>query len=111
MANDPDLACHRNAFAHPDTSGNSHLGGHYRMFPNDYVVRNLHEVVDLDVFLDPGSDKPRAFDRRVGADFHIVVDLHNPNLWNFSLAAVFEFKSETVCTDDCAAVNNDARAN
>ena len=79
------------------------------MFADDHVVRNLHEIVDLHVFLNPGAPKTRAINCRVRTDFHIIIDLHNPDLGNFALSPVFEFESETIGANDCAAVNDHAR--
>ena len=80
------------------------------MFPDDHVVRDLHEVVDFHPFLNPGAAKTRAIDRRVGADLDVVVDLDDANLWHFFVPAGGHFEAEAVRADDRAAVNDDAIA-
>ena len=40
-------------------------------------MRDLHEIVDLCLFLDPASTKTGPVDGRVGADLDIIVDLNN----------------------------------
>src|ERR1043166_9003595 len=81
------------------------------MFSDNDVVSDLHEIVDLDAFLNPGPAKARPIDGRVRTDFHVVVNLDDADLRNLSLPTVFEFKSEAIGADHYASVNNDARAN
>ena len=65
------------------------------MFPDHHVVRDLDQVVDLHALLDPGAAKARAIDRGAGADLHVVVDLHDPDLRDFLLGAADIFETET----------------
>ena len=83
VAHNADLTCHLHLLSHAGTSRDSRLCGDHGVFSDHYVVGNLHKIVDLDAFLDPGASKTRAIDRGVGADFHVVVDLHDSELLNF----------------------------
>ena len=78
--------------------------------PMTHVVSDLHQVVDLDPFLDPGASKACPIDRRVGADLHIVIDLDDADLRHFLVSARGHFKTEAVRADHGATVNNDAFA-
>ena len=69
-------------------------------------MRNLHEIVDLDALLNPGPAKPRAIDSCVRADLDVVVDLDNPELLNFLVAAIDHFETKAVSSDHSAAVND-----
>src|ERR1051326_5541826 len=110
MADNTDLAGHHDIGSDLCASGNPGLRGNDRILPHDYVVRDLHEIVDLDALLDPGPAEARPIDRRVRADFDVIVNLHNSSLWNFFVVTFNHFKSKTVCANDRAAVNDDARA-
>ncbi len=82
------LSPHHDALAHPSASGNARLRHDHRIFSNDYVVRDLHEIIDLHAFLDPSPAKPRAVDGRVRADLNIVVDLNDAELLNLLLSPI-----------------------
>ena len=87
------------------------------MRPDDDVVGDHHEVVDLGAFPNVGAAKARPVDGRVRSDFHVVVDLDDAGLRNLDVPAAVELKSEAVATnygpamDDHAAANARALAN
>src|SRR5947208_3101147 len=111
VANDANLACHGDALADARAARDSSLCHDHRIFPDDHVVRNLHEIVDLHALLNPRPAKTRAIDRSVRADLSIIVDLNNPELLNFFVSSFNHFKSETIGANHCATVNDYARAN
>src|SRR6266513_2758455 len=111
MANDADLTGNHYFFSHSSAAGNPGLRCDDGMFSDHDVVRDLHEIIDLDPFLYPSPPKPGAINRRVSADFHVVVDLNDSDLRNFIVSTLDKFKSETIRTDNRATVNDDARAN
>ena len=74
-------------------------------------MRDLHEVIDLDAFLNPRTAKPGPVNRRVRADLDIVIDLNKSELLKFFLAAIDHLKSKSVCANHRAAVNNHAQTN
>ena len=67
---------------------------------------DLYEIIDLHALPDPRPAKPRAVDGRVRADLDIIVDLNDAELLNLLLSVIDHFKTETVRTDDCTAVND-----
>src|SRR2546425_981720 len=109
MANDADLPGHHHLFSHPRAAGDSGLGRNNRVFSYDYVVRDLHEVVDLHPFLDPGPAESGAINGRVCADLCVVIDLNDSDLRNLFVTTVDEFEAETIRADDCTAMNDHAR--
>ena len=108
MPDDPGLTANHHTGTDPHASGDSDLGHDDRMFPDYDVVRDLHQIIDLRSFLDPGSAKPGSIDRRVRADLNIIVDLHDADLRDFLVPARFHLEAETVGTDHHPAVKNDA---
>src|SRR5207248_7632797 len=87
------------------------LGNDDRIFSDHDVMRDLHEIVDLDTLLNPCPAKTSTINRRVRADLDIVVDLNNSKLLDFSLAAIDHLKSEAVRANDRAAMDDHPRAN
>src|SRR6266498_6068845 len=81
------------------------------MFSDDDVMRDLDEIVDLHALLNPSAPEAGAIDSRIRADFDVVIDLDNPELRNFFVPILHKFESETVRSDDRAAVNDHARSN
>ena len=110
MANDPDLAGHHHFFSDAGAAGNARLRGDDGMLSNNDVVRDLHEIVDLNAFLDPGPTESSAIDGCVCPDLNVVVNLDNSELRNFLVTAFDEFEPKTVRADYCTAVNNGACA-
>src|ERR1700736_557347 len=110
MPYNADLTSHLHIFANSRAAGYPSLGCDDRIFSNNDVVRDLHKVVDLSPFLNPGSAEPCAIYRCVRADLHVVVNLNNSDLRNFLVLAFNKFESETIGPDDRAAMNDDARA-
>src|SRR6266404_4299777 len=74
-------------------------------------MRDLHEIVDLYTLLNPRPAKTSTINRRVCADFDIVVDLNNSKLLDFFLAAIDHLKSKAVRANDRAAMDDHTRAN
>ena len=59
-----------------NAAGDSGLRRDHRVFSHDNVVGHLHQVVEiLYAVLNPCPTKTGAVDRRVGADFDVVVNL------------------------------------
>jgi hypothetical protein len=104
------LPPHHDTLAHARAARDSGLGHDYGIYPNDNVVRNLHEIVDLHPLLNPCPTKSGAINCRVCTDLDIIVDLHNPELLNFFLSAIYDFKAKTIGADHCATMNDHTRA-
>src|SRR5204863_6148041 len=106
MANDPDLSRHHHFFSDPCATRDSSLCCDDGVLPNDDVVRDLHQIVDLDPFLNPGSTESGTIDGRVCADLRVVIDLNDSDLWNLLVTTLNQFEPETIRTDDCTAMND-----
>jgi hypothetical protein len=61
--------------------------------------------------LNPCPAKPRTINGCVRADLDVVIDLDNPELRNFLVAAIYHLETKAVRSDNSAAVNDYARAN
>src|SRR5215216_7508783 len=94
-----------------DTAGNSGLRCDDSILADHDVVRNLHEIVDLDALLNPRAAKPRTINSCVRADLDVVVDLDDAELLNFLVTAIDHFETKAVSPDHSAAVNDYARTN
>src|SRR5439155_7178898 len=99
-----NLPSHHHVFAHACAACYASLRRDDRIFSNDDVVRDLHEIVDLHTLLNPGPAKPGAVDGRVCANLDIIIDLNDPELLNLLLPAIDHFKTKAVRANDCAAV-------
>src|SRR5215475_6864070 len=111
MTDNADLSPHHDAFAHARAAGNTSLRHDHGIFSDHHVVRDLDEIIDLHALLDPCPAKSGAIDSCVRADLDVVVDLDNPELLNFMVAAIGYFETKTIRSDNSAAVNDYARAN
>jgi hypothetical protein len=69
---------------------------------DDHVVADLHEVVDLGAFADPGAAKTRAVHRGARADLHIVVDLHDARLAHLAMPPLAELVTKSIRANDGA---------
>ena len=109
MANDSGLPANHDPFTNPHATCNPGLGRDDRVFSDNHVMRYLHQVIDLRSRLNPSATKTRPIDRRVRADFHVVVDLYYTDLRHFLLTLRCHFESKSIRTDDSAAVQNHTR--
>src|SRR5215471_12775755 len=53
MTDNADLARYGNTFSHSRAAGDASLRDDHGIFSNHDVVRDLHEIVDLHILLDP----------------------------------------------------------
>ncbi len=82
MADNARLTADNNAFSQLRTARNADLGDNDRMLPDDHIMGDLNEVVDLDPPLDPGPAERAAVNRCVCPDFDIIIDLDIADLGN-----------------------------
>ena len=81
------------------------------MFPDDDVVGDLDQIVDLSPALDPGPAEGGSIDRAVGPDLHVVINLNDPHLRDLDVPSLLILgKTKTITADDRATVNNDSIA-
>ena len=78
-------------------------------FPTTTLCAIMHQVIDLRAFLNPGATKTRAINRRVRADFHIVIDLHDADLRNFCVPAFHDLETKSIRRNHHAAVQSHTR--
>jgi hypothetical protein len=83
MIDHAHLSSQRDILAEFGTSGDAGLSGDYRVFSDDNVMRNLHEVIDLCPSTDQGAAECSPVDRAIGADLDIVFDFDNTHLRDF----------------------------
>ena len=74
-------------------------------------MRDLHEVVEFHALVYDGSSHSRAVDASVGANFDVVLDAYDSDLWNFLVSVGSRCESESVGTDDRSGMNCDPIAN
>ncbi len=75
-----------------------------------HVVRDLHQVVDLDAVFDHGVVERTAVDAGVGADFDVVANAHVAELLDLDPGALVRCEAEAVGADHHATVHDAARA-
>jgi hypothetical protein len=106
MADNANLPGHCYAFADTRAAGDAGLRHNHRIFPDHDVVRNLHEIIDLNAFLDPCPAKSRPVHGCVRTDFDVVTDLYDPELLKLLLPAINHFKTESIGSNYRAAVDD-----
>ena len=67
-------------------AGDARLSNDDAMPPDDDVVGDLHQIVDLGAFADHGIGEKAAIDGRIGADLDAVADDDAADLGNFDMA-------------------------
>src|ERR1700689_1086533 len=71
------------------------------------VVSDLHEVVDLRPLADDSIARCAAVDRRIRADFHIVLDDDAADLRHLRMSQGSDDKAETVLADRRSGMDDD----
>ena len=95
------LAAEHTPFPHLSGSGDAHLGRHDGVLADVVVVCYLYEVVEFNAFAHVGAAHGRTVNTGIGADFNIVLDCHDADLWNLVVAVGFCIggKAEAVGSD------------
>ena len=81
------------------------------MLAYPHVVADLHQVVELDAVFEHRVLQSAAINTGVGADFHIVANLHSTELLDLDPPAIVRRKAESVGTNHSARMNNATFAN
>src|SRR5437879_6105620 len=81
------------------------------MFPNRYIVRDLHQVINLGAFADDRRTKCPAINRDVDSDLHIFANNYVPDLRHLAVAAAIEHIAKTVPANNGAGVDSDPVTN
>jgi hypothetical protein len=59
------------------------LSRYDRVFPDSYVVRYVHQVVQFRASPDFGTIERATINRRIGANFHVILNIDLAQLWKF----------------------------
>jgi hypothetical protein len=94
------LAGQHDIVAQRSAAGDAHLGTNETVFADDYVVGDLHEIIDLGALADLGAAETRAVERAVGPDLDVVSDYNVADLRDFFVAPLDEFVTKTIGTND-----------
>ena len=73
-------------------AGEAHPSHDDTVPPNDNVVRDMHEVVDLGAPADDGGPERTAVDRSVGPDLHVVLNNYIAHLQHLAVKAFIQHK-------------------
>ena len=93
-----------------DTARDTDIAGDQAMPPDDDVVADLDQIVDLGAFADDRIAVAAAVDRRVGADLDVVLDDDPADLRNLQMSGPAGNIAESVLADADARVEDDAIA-
>src|SRR5690606_1106059 len=105
MARHTSLTSQSNPLANNDATSNPNLGNDDRALADDDIVGDLHKVVDLDARLDPRTTKTRPVEGDTRTYLHIVINLHNAKLRDFTMTVTTLLKPEAIATHHTASVN------
>ena len=106
---DRRAAADQHAVAQHDAAGQRHVRGERAVLAHLHVVAHVDLVVQLAAAPDARDVEARAVQRAVGADLHVVADLHRAHLRDLDVPAVLVLPvAEAVLADDRAGVHHDA---
>src|SRR5262249_8336110 len=98
----PDLPGQDDVILDHHTAGYAALGDDDAMTADRHIVSDLHKVVDLGAFADPGLAVRTPIDRGPGTDFHIVLQDDSTELQHFAMTFCSHHVAESILPD-CAA--------
>jgi hypothetical protein len=107
MPGEAGLPAHLDVVAEGGGAGDADLGDEEAAPADPHVMADLHEVVDLRPFADDGLAEGGTVDGRAGADLHVVLDAHDPDLRDLVvLTLIVGGEAEAVRADHHAAVDD-----
>src|SRR4030042_296778 len=106
MSDNADLPADNDALPYFGGPRNTGLSGNDRIFADDYIMGNLNKIINFHITSKPRFSKCGAVDGGIGADFHIVIYLHNAYLWYFAIAFTRIGKTKAICAANNAGVQN-----
>ena len=95
VADDADLAAKGHEIAEFGAARNTGLGHDDAMPSNHHVVPDLHEIINFRAFPDHRVAQGAPVDRRIGADFDVVLDDHAADLRALSGGRPCPWRSRT----------------
>src|ERR1043166_3281233 len=98
MPGEPHLASKGDKITQPGAASDAHLGNDDAMLPHNYVMGDLHEVIDLGTFADDSRTEGAAIDGDIGADFNIIMNDHIANLRHLAVepGLLLQYIAETI---------------
>ena len=106
MADNPRLSGENNIITNLRAARNTDLRADDAMAPDDHVVGDHDEVVDLGPLSDHGATETGTIDRRIGSELYIIADQDDATLRDFFVTTVFGVIAESVRSDDNSAVQD-----
>ena len=104
------LACQIYVISQDRAASQAYLSAEDAVSPDLAIMAHLDQIVQLAARTDHGRAKRCPVDRGVGADFHIILNHHLPDLGNLLLLAVQEQEAKAVRADHHSAVDDDPAA-
>lgn len=84
---------------------NANAAGHGRMLTDLHVVADLYLVVDLDAVGNHGVAQRSTIDAGIGANFHIIANLHTAELLDLDPAPLVTGKAKTIAANHGAGLH------
>jgi hypothetical protein len=110
VVDNPNLTGQRYLIANSSTPRDPRLGSNDRPLSDNYIVRDLHQIVYLGPSTDNCSTQRGPIHSRVGPDLHVVLYLYKPNLWDFDPLPPFSGITEPVSANHNARMKDDTIA-
>src|SRR3954454_4815393 len=110
VPDDADLAAEHDEILERGRARDADLRHDHAMAPDDDVMTDLDEVIDLRPLPDHGVAARAAVDRRIGADLDVVLDDDAPDLRHLAVTAPAHGEAETVLPGLHPGVQDDAIA-
>jgi hypothetical protein len=96
--------------ANLSASRNTCLGSNDGIFSNAHVVRDLDQIIYFGSSTYNGPTQGRSIHSRIGPDLHIILDFHEPDLWDFNPLRPFSGITEPISTNHNASMKDDTIA-
>jgi hypothetical protein len=78
------------------------------VFADLAVVSHVDQIIQLHTLANTRIVQRPAIDRGIGANLHVIANLHNPNLRKFPIAFLAARISKSVGANDRSGVNFDS---
>src|SRR6516164_1010080 len=111
MTNNANLAAQGHEIAKLGATGNTGLCDDDAMSSNHHVVPNLYEIINLRALTDDRIAQGPAVDRRICADFNVILDDDAPDLGHFLVSSPPHGEAESVLADRGAGMDGHPVAN
>src|SRR5262245_64966022 len=106
VANHAGLTAHHHKVFKFSRARDADMTGNDAMPPNHDVVPDLHQIINFRAFADNRVVEGPAIDAAVGADLHVVLDDHAPDLRHLEMAAGAHGEAEPILADPHAGMQD-----